>query len=181
MAAKKIAIACQGGGTHAAFTWGVLGEILKAKQAWGAQGDPASFEIVAVSGTSAGALCALATFYGLAPNGADAGCGSIDKAIERLDFLWTTFAATTPVENSFNQLVGTLLEMRSQGVPFPSSDPYASYAAIGMSALSMLGARPVYLQFRALLEALCPHFDAIDWKAVHDRDLRVLAGAIEIL
>ncbi len=181
MAAKKIAIACQGGGTHAAFTWGVLGEILKAKQAWGAQADPASFEIVAVSGTSAGALCALATFYGLAPNAADAGCGSIDKAIERLDFLWTTFAATTPVEAGFNQLVGTLLEMRSQGVPFPSSDPYASYAAIGMSALSMLGARPVYLQFRALLEALCPHFDAIDWKAVHDRDLRVLAGAIEIL
>jgi NTE family protein len=181
MAAKKIAIACQGGGTHAAFTWGVLGEILKAKQAWGAQGDPASFEIVAVSGTSAGALCALATFYGLAPNAADPGCGSIDKAIERLDFLWTTFAATTPAENGFNQLVGTLLEMRAQGVPFPSSDPYASYAAIGMSALSMLGARPVYLQFRALLEALCPHFDAIDWKAVADRDLRVLAGAIEIL
>ena len=31
--AKMIAIACQGGGTHAAFTWGVLGEILKTKKA----------------------------------------------------------------------------------------------------------------------------------------------------
>ncbi|HSO42173.1 MAG TPA: patatin-like phospholipase family protein, partial [Rhodospirillales bacterium] len=181
MAAKKIAIACQGGGTHAAFTWGVLGEILKTKQALDAQGDPARFEIVAISGTSAGALCALATFYGLAPNRADASCGSIDKAIERLDFLWTTFAATTPVEAAYNQLVGALLEMRAQGVPLPSSDPYASYASLGLSALSMLGARPVYLQFPALLEALCPHFDAVDWKAVAKQDLRILAGAIEIL
>ena len=37
-----IAIACQGVGTHAAFTWGVLGEILKTKKAWdggGGSGD----------------------------------------------------------------------------------------------------------------------------------------------
>lgn len=180
--AKMIAIACQGGGTHAAFTWGVLGEILKTKQAWDAEPDGgATFNVVAVSGTSAGALCALATFYGMAPNTADPSCGSIDKAIERLDFLWTTFAATTPVESAFNQLVGTLLELRAQGVPFPASDPYAVYAGVGLSALAKLGARPVYLEFPALLEELCPHFGAIDWNAVAARDIRVLAGAIEIL
>ncbi|MGZ8988186.1 MAG: patatin-like phospholipase family protein [Allosphingosinicella sp.] len=179
--AKMIAIACQGGGTHAAFSWGVLGEILKTKKAWDAEGDGGRFEIAAISGTSAGALCALATFYGLAPNTADPSCGSIDKAIERLDFLWTTFAATTPIETAYNQLVGNLLELRAQGVPFPASDPYAVYAGLGLSALSMLGARPVYLQFPALLEALCPNFDAVDWKAVAEWDLRVLAGAIEIL
>jgi NTE family protein len=182
MAAKKIAIACQGGGTHAAFTWGVLGEILKTKQAWATHpGSSSTFDIIAISGTSAGALCALATWYGLAPNTADPSCGSIDKAIERLDFLWTTFAATTPIESAHNQLVGTLLQLRDQGVPFPASDPYAVYTGVGLSALSLLGARPVYLQFPALLEALCPHFDAIDWKKLAARDLRVLAGAIEIL
>ncbi|WP_206025038.1 hypothetical protein [Rhodococcus sp. 14C212] len=29
---KKIAIACQGGGTHVAFTWGALTSILRAEQ-----------------------------------------------------------------------------------------------------------------------------------------------------
>ena len=36
MANKKVAIACQGGGTHAAFSWGVLTTILKTKQLWDA-------------------------------------------------------------------------------------------------------------------------------------------------
>ena len=57
MGPRKIAIACQGGGTHAAFTWGVLTEILKTKQIWDASaGNDEKFEIVAISGTSAGAL-----------------------------------------------------------------------------------------------------------------------------
>ena len=75
MATKKIAIACQGGGTHAAFTWGVLTEILETKQKWDSS-DRAGFEIISLSGTSAGALCALATWYGLVPNTADHECGT---------------------------------------------------------------------------------------------------------
>ena len=86
MAIKKVAIACQGGGTHAAFTWGVLRTILATKKRWDASPkDGDTFDIIAISGTSAGALCALATWYGLVPNSADAECGSIDKAIACLD------------------------------------------------------------------------------------------------
>ncbi len=181
MGMKKIALACQGGGTHAAFTWGVLSEILKTKAAWDGAGDGDTIDIVAVSGTSAGALCALATWYGLVPNTADPACGSIDKAIERLDFLWTTFAANTPVEAAFNQFVGSLPTLKSTGVPFPGSDPYAAYGAMGLSALAALGARPQFLGFAALLEALCPHFDAIDWTKVADLNRRIIAGAIEIV
>ena len=66
MSTKKVAIACQGGGTHAAFTWGVLTQILETKKAWDANaGEGEKFDIIAISGTSAGALCALATWYGL--------------------------------------------------------------------------------------------------------------------
>jgi NTE family protein len=181
MSTKKIAIACQGGGTHAAFTWGVLGEILKTKAAWDEQTrDGDTFDVVAISGTSAGALCALATWYGLVPNIADSDCGTIAKAIERLDFLWTTFAATTPVEAAFNQLIGSLLELKSKGVPFPGSDPYAVYGSIGLTALSTLGARPQFLGFPALLEALCPHFETVDWAKVARMNRRILAGAIEV-
>lgn len=43
---RRIAVALQGGGSHGAFTWGVLDRLLK---------EP-NFEIVGVSGTSAGAM-----------------------------------------------------------------------------------------------------------------------------
>ncbi len=47
----KVAIACQGGGSQTAFTAGVLSRILR---------DPGldrDFELVALSGTSGGAIC----------------------------------------------------------------------------------------------------------------------------
>jgi len=182
MPRKKVAIACQGGGTHAAFTWGVLTEILRTKQGWDAAGgDLPNFDITAVSGTSAGALCALATWYGLVPNKADADCGTIGKAIERLDSLWTTFTATTPVEVMHNRMVGNLLHLKSKGVPFPGSNPYRQYNSLGLGGLAALGARPEYLQFPALLQALCPDFEQIDWAGVARADLRVVVGAIEVL
>lgn len=55
----KIAIACQGGGTQTAFTAGALRRILT---------DPGldrDFEIVALSGTSGGAVCSVMAWYGL--------------------------------------------------------------------------------------------------------------------
>jgi NTE family protein len=182
LAVKKVAIACQGGGTHAAFTWGVLTRILQTKKLWDAKpvgGD--TFEIVALSGTSAGALCALAAWYGLVPNTADAECGTLGKAIERLDALWTSFAATTPVEVTHNQLVGTLLQWKSKGVPFPGTNPYQPYGSLGIAGLSLMGARREYLEFPALLENLCPHFASIDWPAVARADCRIVVGAVEVL
>ncbi|MCM8595607.1 patatin-like phospholipase family protein [Accumulibacter sp.] len=182
MGTKKVAIACQGGGTHAAFTWGVLTTILEAKKRWDARPeDGDTFDIVAISGTSAGALCALATWYGLAPNTADSSHGTIDKAIERLNFLWTNFAATTPVETAHNQIVGTLLEWKSKGMPFPGSNPYGVTGDLGLAGLSMLGARRQYLEFPALLEALCPNFATIDWPGLAKARRRVMVGAIEVL
>jgi len=182
MSTRKIAIACQGGGTHAAFTWGVLTEILRTKKAWaaGTEGAP-PFEIVALSGTSAGALCALATWYGLTPNLADADCGTVDKAIERLDFLWTSFAATTPIEQVHNSFVQEYLRLKSRGVPFPESGPYEIYGEVALAGLSLLGARPPYLGFPGLLGVVCPHFPRIDWPAVARAHLRIVVGAIEIL
>ena len=181
MTIKKVAIACQGGGTHAAFTWGVLSEILETKKRCDAKiGSGAGFEIISLSGTSAGALCALATWYGLVPNTADHQCGTLDKAVERLNFLWTTFAATTPIEKTLNAAVGVALSMKEKGVPMPQGDPYGVATEMAMTGLSMLGARDVYLGFPALLEELCPDFDSIDWPEVAKVKTRMVAGAIEI-
>lgn len=179
MDTTKIAIACQGGGTHAAFTWGVLTEILETKQKWDSDAG-ANYEIISLSGTSAGALCALATWYGLVPNTADVECGTPDKAVERLNFLWTTFAATTPIEKNLNAAVGVALDLRKKGVPFPQGNPYGLATKMAMEGLSVLGARDEYLGFPALLEELCPHFDSIDWPEVARLKTRMVAGAIEV-
>jgi NTE family protein len=182
MQRKKVAIACQGGGTHAAFTWGVLTELLATQERWDSEtGNTATFEVVALSGTSAGALCALSAWYGLAPNLADASCGTVGKAIERLDHLWTSFAARTPVEQLHNAMTGNLLRMHERGYPLPRTGPYSSLGELGLQSLAMAGARPEYLGFAGLLPSLCPDFDQIDWAGVAERDVRMVAGAIEVL
>lgn len=180
MSVKRVAIACQGGGTHAAFTWGVLTEILETKKAWDAAGG-AGFDIVAFSGTSAGALCALAAWYGLVPNRGDPTCGSIDKAIERLHHLWTTFGAVTPAETLHNATVAALLSAKDKGMPLPALNPYDPQGDIALSALGLLGARDEYLGFPALLKSLCPHFEEIDWPGVAATDRRIVVGAVEVL
>ena len=123
---------------------------------------------------------ALATWYGLVRNTADPECGSIDKAIERLDFLWKTFACATPIERSLNSAVGMAVELKAKGVPLPGGDPYGAATDVAMAGLSMLGARDEYLSFPALLNSLCPDFAEIDWEDVAKSKTRMLAGAIEI-
>jgi NTE family protein len=179
----RIAIACQGGGTHAAFTWGVLTQILRARAECDSADpdDPAAFEITALSGTSAGALCALAAFYGMAPNRDDAEMGSPEAAIERLDHLWTTFAATTPTELAVDRWTAAALRWKSAGLPMADTGPYDPAGVLALAGLALAGARDEYLGFPALLRDLCPHFDAIDWPGVAERRLRLVAGAIEVL
>jgi predicted acylesterase/phospholipase RssA len=52
---KRVAIACQGGGSHTAFTAGALKRLM---------GDD-RYEVVALSGTSGGAICAFLAWYAL--------------------------------------------------------------------------------------------------------------------
>jgi NTE family protein len=72
---KKIALALQGGGSHGAFTWGVLDRLL----------DEPTLEIVGVSGTSAGAMNAGVLADGLrgGPQAARAALRSFWEALGR--------------------------------------------------------------------------------------------------
>jgi NTE family protein len=67
---RRIAIACEGGGSHTAFTAGVLKRLLR---------EP--IEIVGLSGTSGGAVCAMLAWRGLL-------AGDRDDAIRRLEAFW---------------------------------------------------------------------------------------------
>ena len=55
---KRVAIACQGGGSHTAFTAGVLQRLLGAEET-------RDFDIVGISGTSGGAACAFLAWYAM--------------------------------------------------------------------------------------------------------------------
>ncbi len=58
---KKVSLALQGGGSHGAFTWGVLDRLLEDER----------LEIEAISGTSAGAMNGVVVADGLARDGRD--------------------------------------------------------------------------------------------------------------
>jgi len=176
-AVPKVAIACQGGGTHAAFEVGVLSEILKDIH------ERNRFELVGLSGTSAGALCALMVWYALAPkNGRP---GSVRAAIDKLNRFWDGFAATTPAEMmlnlfSFSALTTQEKETPLLGVNAPifSLNPRGALSRVVTAGLPLLGVRRRYFDFDDLLAEACPQFDGIEWQKVQTR---LLLGASEII
>jgi NTE family protein len=80
---KRVAIACQGGGSHTAFTAGALKRLLA----------DARYEVVALSGTSGGAICAFLAWYALVRSG---GSGAVKRAAELLDSFWTDTRPASP-------------------------------------------------------------------------------------
>ncbi len=94
---KQVAIACQGGGSHTAFTAGVLKGILKEPDG--------KYEIAALSGTSGGAICALLTWYGLLTN-------DKDKAIKLLDYFWRDISAWSFDDMLLNEWVVWISRLR---------------------------------------------------------------------
>jgi NTE family protein len=177
MTVRSVAIACQGGGTHAAFCWGVLDEILKTKKKWDSEGWPERFDITAITGTSAGALCALMVWYGFAPKTNLPGSGSLDEALATLDRFWENFAAREPVEVWHNAMSVAAFEAKEKGVPLPAVNPYGVVDDIILAQLTMLGARKEYVDFDAMLTAACPEFETVDWPQVA---MRAMVGASEI-
>ncbi|MFO7927197.1 MAG: patatin-like phospholipase family protein [Halobacteriota archaeon] len=105
----KVAIACQGGGSHTAFTAGVLKELLRE---WNDE-----YELVGISGTSGGAFNALLTWYGLVTADADA-------AIDLLDAFWDDLKADTFTDIFTNNWVVGLSRIGASGFPLPQVSPY---------------------------------------------------------
>jgi NTE family protein len=107
---RRIAIACQGGGSHTAFTAGVLKRLLGDDEA------RARFEVVGLSGTSGGAICALLAWYGLADE--DTG-----RPGRLLDAFWRDNSATAPHEQVLNTWIGWAGALQDV-VAMPTVSPY---------------------------------------------------------
>jgi NTE family protein len=105
---KRVAVACQGGGSHTAFTAGVLQGLLANL--------PSDVEIVALSGTSGGAICAALAWDGLVHN-------DPTRAIRKLTKFWEATAAREPVDRLLNQSVMAVMGLRDLMV-VPEVSPY---------------------------------------------------------
>src|SRR6056297_2101776 len=100
----NVAIACQGGGSHTAFTAGVL-ETLLEECDWDEE-----YELVGISGTSGGAFNALAAWYGLVTAGPE-------TAADLLNEVWRDLSADGYSDRWLNSWLMTLNKMESSGVP----------------------------------------------------------------
>jgi len=179
---KKIAVACQGGGMHAAFAAGVFIEILEAYR-------EKKFKLVGLSGTSAGALCALMVWYGLAPekNVPRALKDRIGDAIAKLNQFWGDFVACNNAENLLNSFTFGTFQAEEFEVPVlglsPRAfglNPYAEAFNAFAAFLPGIGVRKQYFDLDELLALACPALkdDNIDW---HNVDTRLLIGASEVV
>lgn len=97
---RKVAIACQGGGSHAAFAAGVLDELLSPARR-------GRFRLVGLSGTSGGAMCAALVWRGLVASGADEGQRrllqfwrdlAVHDPVDAIANFWNVWAASAPVK-----------------------------------------------------------------------------------
>ena len=116
---RKVAIACQGGGSHTAFTAGVIKRLLRAEEL-------KRYEVVGLSGTSGGAVCALLAWHNLLR-------GDAQGAAEALDAFWRDNSATAPHEQIINSWVlwaSSLQNFITMPVVSPYYDNYFSVSAL---------------------------------------------------
>ena len=148
---RSVAIACQGGGSHTAFTGGALQRLLV----------DGNHRIVALSGNSGGAVCALLAWYGLLTGGAA-------EAGRLLQRFWEANAATTLSEKAANAWLVGLARLEGW-VSLPTVSPYA-YPDIAGPAFTDLLTRHVDVDRLARLQESPPE----------DQPL-LLVGAADVL
>jgi NTE family protein len=202
METRKIAIACQGGGIHGAFTCGVLSKILEVKEAEEngvvSKNAKRQFELCGISGTSAGALNAFMVWYGLMPK--DGQRGSFSEAHRAVNRLWDTFQVNKSGEFMINALGLQAFKLQGLGVALRPPAPPLFYDAMmrllnTWSSLENLlflfphldlgEIRGEFYDFAKLLSTCAPKFPSIQahLDEIGEKKLkpRLLLGAVEIL
>jgi len=135
-AKPKIAIACQGGGSQTAFTAGVLKGLVD--QQFGRD-----FNVVSISGTSGGAVCATLLWFGFWKNE--------QPLCRRLIDFWKDLTAQDWAENTFNDAIVQGLRMVNSGLlpafQLSPSSPFVQSALAWMT----VGLRKTFADFPTVL------------------------------
>ncbi len=175
---KKVAITCQGGGSHAAFTAGVLQTVLLGE----AEG---TYSIMGFGGTSGGALSALLAWYGLLT-------GGTDKAVQLLNDLWRDNAAASLYERLYNAWVVAAarwpIEVKASPYEFPLSWALRYQAALAQvqDRWGVWGPRETFVELPSLLERYVafepgPAPRKVKVSGPPVRKTRLLIGAVDVL
>lgn len=156
MSKKKLALALQGGGSHGAYTWGVLERLLEEDR----------FDIRGFCGASAGALNAALATYGMISNGNKG-------AIEALNNFWTHISS---ISHKSLMQPSFLDEHLSPG----SLDFSPSYYFINhlLSIVSPYDIDPVDENTNHLKEIL---EDCIDFKVLQKSKIPLFVSATNVL
>ena len=105
---NRVAIACQGGGSHTAFTAGVLQGLIANM--------PEDVDVVALTGTSGGAICATLAWEGFVRN-------NPRSAIDKLQHFWEQTSAREWWDKLANQAMVASVGMRDL-MAMPEVSPY---------------------------------------------------------
>ncbi len=135
---RRINLALQGGGTHGAFTWGVLERLLEDER----------LEFDAVSGTSAGAINAAIFVQGLAEGGREGARQALEK-------LWSAVAARLAV----SPLRNTPLEKALWGHDLTYSFAYQAFDTL-TRVFSPYQFNPFPVEFNPLRTVVAEQLDA---------------------
>ncbi|MCE5281453.1 MAG: patatin-like phospholipase family protein [Deltaproteobacteria bacterium] len=162
---QKVAIACQGGGSQTAFTAGVLKALFENKI-------QERVNIVSLSGTSGGAICAFLIWYALKKGD--------DCVWKRLIDFWEDNTAQTPQERFFNDSAIKTLKMASQGlIPQYNLSPSSPLIKSWFS-LATRGMRSRFTDFNELLAAHIDISELAAWGAQPETPVLII-GACNIL
>jgi NTE family protein len=164
---KKLAIACQGGGSHTAFTAGVLKKLLEREVQH-------HYSLIGLSGTSGGALCATLSWVGLL----EEALGKKGPVYERLVNFWQANTAVSAWEKALNNFTIQLLKLQDSAIiPSFAANPYSQEGTL--KSLMSMTPRKEYLDFQQLLLNHIPFLDIP--KMVKPDSPRLLLGAVNIL
>ncbi|HET6185011.1 MAG TPA: patatin-like phospholipase family protein [Acetobacteraceae bacterium] len=158
----KIAIACQGGGSQTAFTAGALKGLCEA-------GFGQEFDLVSISGTSGGAVCAALLWFAFEKDEA--------PPWGRLISFWRDNTAQNWFEQAFNLLVVGALRMANSGVlPTLQLSP-ASPLVQAAGHAATFGHRENFRDFRALLQTHLDFEEIAAWGPRAKRPVLMIGAA----
>lgn len=163
----RIALACQGGGSHTAFTAGALSALLRRL-------DQLPVEICALSGTSGGAVCSLLAWYGLLLDGK----GNGELGAKLLGEFWQDNAVQLPWEQVFNDWLVNSARLRdSTAIPTTNSNPYGQGVDWLQHTLKLIAPRREFVDLRLLLEK------HVDFNLARKQSVgpRLLLSAVDVL
>lgn len=169
MSTKRIAIACQGGGSQCAFVAGALKTLFD-------RGVHERFQIVGLSGTSGGAITAALAWNGLLLRAR----GDRSSIGDRIVGLWKDLSAQSPREVLFDGVCTQLVRLAEHGfIPTIARSPSSLQFRFWQQAASLALGRPEFTDLRALVTKHID-FDALPG-LVEPQSPTLLLGASDVL